>query len=47
MRSLRYLPFAFLAGQHGFALFAPYLMLFALMVPILRRRRAVAVPVRA
>ena len=25
MRSLRFLPITFLAGQHGFLLFAPYL----------------------
>ena len=28
MKAIWYLPLAFLAGQHGFALFAPYLAFF-------------------
>jgi hypothetical protein len=46
MKHLRWLPFAFLAGQHGFAIFAPYA---ALMLTLghymqqMQRRRRVAV----
>jgi hypothetical protein len=29
MRHLRWIPFTFLAGAHGFALFAPYALLLA------------------
>lgn len=43
MRSLRYLPFAFLAGVHGFALFAPYVAVLLTAAHFLRRRKA-AVP---
>ena len=39
MRSIRYLPFAYLAGIHGFALFAPYLALFLATTMIVNRRR--------
>ncbi len=49
MRSIRYVPFAFLAGIHGFALFAPYLAFFLTASLLLNRRRtatAVPVPVR-
>ncbi len=42
MRSLRYVPFTFLAGIHGFALFAPYLAFFMAVSHLIRRRRAMA-----
>ena len=48
MRSLWYLPLTFLAGVHGFAIFAPYLALVfaALHLRSLRRARAAsAVPI--
>jgi hypothetical protein len=52
LKALRFLPLAFLAGTHGFALFAPYagLVLAALHLRSVHRRRArrlarVAVPV--
>ena len=53
MKSLRFLPLTFLAGVHGFALFAPYAALATaalLLVNRRRRHRALAlvpVPVRA
>ena len=31
MKHLRWLPFAFLAGQHGFAIFAPYAALMLML----------------
>ena len=34
---LRFLPLAYLAGVHGFALFAPYLALFLAVAHFLRR----------
>ena len=41
LKALRFLPLAFLAGTHGFALFAPYagLVLAALHLRSLHRRR--------
>jgi hypothetical protein len=39
MRSLYFLPITFLAGQHGFLFFAPYLALFLASVHLLRVRR--------
>ncbi len=39
MRSLRFLPITFLAGQHGFLFFAPYLALFLAAVHLMRLRR--------
>lgn len=36
MRSLRFLPITFLAGQHGFLFFAPYLALFLAAVHLIR-----------
>jgi hypothetical protein len=33
------LPLAYVAGAHGFALFAPYLALFLAAAHVLRRRR--------
>jgi ABC-type uncharacterized transport system permease subunit len=38
MRHVRYLPFTFLSGAHGFALFAPYLIV-VLVVGMFRGRR--------
>jgi hypothetical protein len=43
MRSLRYVPFTFLAGIHGFALFAPYLAFFLTASLLIQRRRS-AIP---
>ena len=50
MKSLRFLPLTFLAGAHGFAIFAPYAALaLATLILANRRRRlrtlVVAVPV--
>lgn len=47
MRSLWFMPFTFIAGQHGFALFAPYLAAFLAVAHLTRgwRRKAVAVTV--
>jgi hypothetical protein len=39
MKSLRFLPIAFLAGTHGFALFAPYLVLVLAAAHLFSRRR--------
>ena len=41
MRTLRFLPLTFLAGVHGFALFAPYLAVTMTLVHVVwaRRRR--------
>jgi hypothetical protein len=45
MKHLRWVPFAFLAGQHGFAIFAPYAaLMLALGHYLQRRRRVQAVP---
>jgi len=40
MRFLRFLPIAFLAGMHGFALFAPYLVGMLAVAHVVRSRRA-------
>jgi hypothetical protein len=41
MKLLRYLPFAYFCGIHGFALFAPYAaMVFAMDVALKTRRTA-------
>jgi hypothetical protein len=46
MRHLRYLPLAFLAGVHGFALLAPYMAVCAVVHAIsLQRRKRVLVPI--
>jgi hypothetical protein len=44
MRSIRYVPLAFLAGIHGFALFAPYMAFFltANLLPCPLRPKQVA-----
>jgi hypothetical protein len=39
-RHLRWLPFAFLAGIHGFAYFAPYAAVMLIVAHFLRRRQA-------
>ena len=36
MRALHFLPFTFLAGVHGFGLFAPYVALVFATVPLIR-----------
>jgi hypothetical protein len=40
MRSLRWVPIAYLAGLHGFALFAPYVALVMMARHIVLRIRA-------
>jgi hypothetical protein len=40
MKHLRWLPFAYLAGVHGFAYFAPYAAVMLITAHVLRRRRA-------
>jgi hypothetical protein len=48
MKSLRFLPLTFLAGVHGFALFAPYAALATAALLLFRKRRQralVAIPV--
>ena len=42
MKTALLLPLAFVAGADGFALFAPYLMLFLAAAHLLRRRRRAA-----
>ena len=39
MRTLRFLPFAYVAGVHGFVFFAPYLALVLATLHFARRRR--------
>lgn len=39
MRSVRFLPIAFIAGVHGFALFAPYAAFMLAAAAILKRRK--------
>ena len=38
MKSLRFVPLAFLCGVHGFALFAPYALLMAGLIYLRRTR---------
>jgi hypothetical protein len=38
MRVVRFLPLAFLAGVHGFALFAPYAAAFVTVAMLVRKR---------
>jgi hypothetical protein len=40
MKSLRYIPLAYFAGLHGFAIFAPYAALVLLAFHIVRRSRS-------
>ena len=48
MRTLRFVPLTFICGVHGFAFFAPYLVMFLAAAHLLKRRRApVPVPVQA
>ena len=48
MKHLRWLPFAFLAGVHGFAIFAPYAALMLAVDQYARHRRRLAlIPVKA
>jgi hypothetical protein len=39
MKHLRWVPLAFLAGQHGFAIFAPYAALMLMIDHLMNRRR--------
>ena len=39
MKHLRWVPLAFLAGQHGFAVFAPYATLMLALAHYMNRRR--------
>jgi hypothetical protein len=43
MRHVRFLPFTFLSGAHGFALFAPY-MIVVMAIFFIRGRRRALVP---
>jgi hypothetical protein len=47
LKSIRFIPLAFLAGVHGFALFAPYVLIFVALMMILQRTRPVPVTVPA
>jgi hypothetical protein len=39
MKHLRWLPLAFLAGTHGFAIFAPYATLMLALAHVIEKRR--------
>ena len=41
MKSLRFLPLAFVAGVHGFVFFAPYLAVVLTALHFLRRSRGI------
>ena len=45
VKHLKFLPFAFLAGQHGFAILAPYLALCMTAQAVLLQRKLRLVPV--
>ena len=47
MKHLKYMPLAFLAGVHGFALLAPYLAVCATAYTVMhqRRRRLTPIPI--
>ncbi len=45
MRLTMLLPLAYLAGVHGFAMFAPYLAVFLAAAHLLRRRRLQPAPI--
>jgi hypothetical protein len=38
MKTVRLVPLAFVAGVHGFAMFAPYLAVYLAVAHVLRRR---------
>jgi hypothetical protein len=38
MKHIRWLPLAYLAGVHGFAIFAPYMAGMILLLHVVRRR---------
>jgi hypothetical protein len=40
MKHIRWIPFAFLAGAHGFAIFAPYAAVMLLLAISMRRNSA-------
>ncbi|MFT3785526.1 MAG: hypothetical protein QM770_05105 [Tepidisphaeraceae bacterium] len=46
MRFARFIPLAFVAGQHGFMLFAPYMAFCLAVIHVLRtsRRKTTLVP---
>jgi hypothetical protein len=44
VKSLWFLPLTFIAGIHGFALFAPYLAVSVAIPPLLRRLRKARLP---
>jgi hypothetical protein len=46
MKHLRWLPLAFLAGTHGFAIFAPYATLMLALAHVIEKRRRKLVPRR-
>jgi hypothetical protein len=41
VKALVFIPFAFIAGDQGFALFAPYAALMFMLLLVIRRRRLV------
>ena len=50
MRWILFFPLTFVAGVHGFAIFAPYLFFIAMLAAVTRRRKSatpVAVPVKS
>ena len=42
VKSLPFIPLAYIAGAHGFALFAPYAA-FVLMIVLIKRRKPIAI----
>ncbi len=42
MRIIRFVPFAFLSGAHGFAIFAPYALVVMSVFHVVHRRRRMA-----
>ena len=49
MKALWFLPFAYIAGEHGFAFFAPYLALVVVVLTLtkLKKPKTAPLPVRA
>ena len=45
MKSLWFFPLTYLAGVHGFAMFAPYAAIFLAVTHLLSRRRRRPVPI--